>query len=342
LLERGEIMGQIFISLYKATNEYTSMDIVDIENALLDDIKMNFGHVPIEVYNRRLENFTSQLQRIKFAFEPIVNLGIRNPQIDSWEALARDPETGRAPVGLFVAAKLWGNKFIRILDLYCLNRATKTYVDVWTFEHKQVKKDPLSVNVFPNTLYHPDYFSELEGIVNLHDMLKGKELVLENSEQLPIPPVKEKLHTDSVTYFENRLHEYHNKFDISFAIDDFGSGYASIGRMIKLELDHVKIDREILHYKFPLDTINYVINTVRGVHRHQNTNIVVEGYDGESRVTLAEIYGAGIKYVQGHLLRRAGETVRGLEDEVKKFIIEQLNQAPPTNINSIIESNDIN
>ena len=295
-IENGELMGQVFISICKVTNELTLIERINIENALLDDIKLHYGFVPISIYNKRLNNFTTQLHRIRFAFEPIVYLGRRNPQIDSWEALARDPDTGKAPVGLFKAAKLWGNKFIRILDLYCLNKATQTYVDIWNSERNQPKKDPLSVNVLPNTLYHPDYFLELERIVNREDLLKGSELVLEISEQLPIPNLGATYtSSDSVSYFENQLHEYHTRFGISFAIDDFGSGYSSIGRMIKLELDHIKIDRDVLHYKFPLNTIEYVINTVRGMHRHQNTNIVIEGYDGESRISLADIFGIGIK-----------------------------------------------
>src|SRR5258706_4540308 len=325
-LDNGELMGQIYISLYKATLEFTLIDTLGIENALLDDIRTHFGFVPIEIYNRRLKNFILQLEKVKFAYEPIISLGKRNPQINSWEALARDPATGRAPAALFKAAQLWGTRYVRILDLYCLSNATKSYYDIWKSERGQTNMDTLSVNVFPKTIYHPDYYLEIERIVNKEDLLKGRGLVLEISEQQPIPYIVSKSNKEeSMSYFEKQLHEYHDKFDVSFAIDDFGSGYASIGRMTKLELNHIKIDREILSQKFPLETIKYVIKTVRSMHKYQNTNIVVEGYDGLSRGSLAEMFNVGIKYVQGHLLRRASETVRNLDEDETRFIVDSLN-----------------
>lgn len=330
-LEYGEVLGHLVLSLYNATNGLTLLETNDlgtthIENTLYDDLKRSFGYVPGSVYQKRLSNFSHHLKTIKFVFEPIVSLGMKNPEIVSWEALARDPKTGNAPFALFKAAELWGPTFISKLDIFCLQQATQTYVSLWEAERgAQKRKDPLSVNVYPDTLYWPEYKNEVKKIVRKEDLLKPSELVLEISERRTAPkPTYNNHHQTPLDFFVDKLGEYTNEFDIAFAIDDFGVGFSSVDRLAKLGLDHIKIDRDVLHHRYPALTIEYVIKMVKKL-RPGHTNIVVEGYDGLQRISLAEMFELGIRYVQGHLIRRGSETLHELEGEVKTYLLNQLN-----------------
>ena len=122
-LKYGEIIGRVLASVYDLTNELTSLPILDIELAILDDIKRDFGHVPYHIYQRQFERFKNKLRTIKFSYEPVVKIRKRRPEIHSWEALARDPLTDKAPTTLFHSAELWGPQFTTELDLYCLENA---------------------------------------------------------------------------------------------------------------------------------------------------------------------------------------------------------------------------
>jgi EAL domain-containing protein (putative c-di-GMP-specific phosphodiesterase class I) len=327
-LHFGEILGCTLISLYNATSELTSLQIPKIETMILDDLKRDFGQVPYKIYKRRFSKFKEYLAKVTFSYEPVVCLGKKDLEIDSWEALARDPDTKRAPYELFLAAELWGPEFITELDLYCLRNAVSNYTRIWQVERKGQKVDPLSVNVYPETLFRAVYKSELTKIVKEEDLIKGKKLILEISEKRPLPVVdrmddKISIHSGPVDPFMEKLHEY-SKLNIGFAIDDFGVEHASVARLARLGLDHVKIDRDILHYPHPECTLKYVLELVSRCHLAHPIKIVVEGFDGDSNISLANLYNLGVEYVQGHLVRRASPTVSDLDQEIKDHLLRLL------------------
>jgi len=323
-LQYGEILGCVLNSLYKATSELTSFPLARIETAILDDLKQNFIHVPQKLYTRRLSRFKDDLARITFSYEPVIYLGRRDLEIDSWEALARDPETQKVPQDLFSAGELWGSEFITELDLYCLQTAVMDYVQTWRRERGNQKIDPVSVNVYPETLYRSEYKHELTRIIKEEEYLKSKKLILEISEKQPLSShdhQRERFSAsnDSLDDFVKKIMEYTHELCIGFAIDDFGVEYSSIARLARLELDHVKIDRDILHHTHPDSTFRYVLELVSRSHSHP-IKVVVEGFDGDCKLSLAELYRLGIQYVQGHLIRRASSSVRDLDQEQKDFL----------------------
>lgn len=323
-LQYGEILGHTLVSLYKVTNELTTIDLNEIEAGILDETKREFGRVPIKAYTRRFDKFVERLNRISFVFEPVTYLGKKELEIDSWEALARDPDSKQAPFDLFQAAELWGPAFTTELDLYCLRNAIAEYIHLWKEERGREKIDQLSVNVYPETLYRSSYKKEIARIVKQEGLLKGKKLILELSEKRPIPSTDQMENAKSditpLDTFVDKIHEYSRDLNIGFAIDDFGVGYSSASRLARLQLDHVKIDRDILSHPYPDCTIRYVLDMVKRSHPHP-VKIVMEGFDGASEITLSQLYGLGIEYVQGYLIRRGSPTVRNLDQEKKDYIL---------------------
>ena len=153
-------------------------------------------------------------------------------------------------------------------------------------------------------------------------------MVLEVSERRSIAKsVYEKVTNDPIDLLVKKISEYSGLFGVAFAIDDFGVGYASVERLIRLELDHVKIDREVLHQRYPQITIKYVLDLVKAMHAGQ-TNVIVEGVDGFTSISLFELNKLGIGFVQGHLIRRARPDVNDLSDEIKELLLKQINTKP--------------
>jgi len=327
IIEYGEILGHTLLSLYKATLEFSTLDIRRVENILLDEIKRSFGHVPYAVYAKRFERFKAHLDKIEFYYEPVVALGRRVVEIDSWEALARDPETKAVPRDLFDAAQLWGSEFVTALDLYCLRTAVKDYIQMWKAERKNDRMDPLAINVYPDTIFRSEYLEELHRIVKKEELIRGKRLILEISEKRPLSLVdgmdSQFIH-DPIEAFAKQIQDLSKSLGISFAIDDFGVGHSSTERLAKLELDHVKIDRDVLYHPHPQYTIRYVLDIVQSSHMHP-IKVVMEGFDGASQISLSELYNElKVLYVQGHLIRKASPTVVDLDDEIKKDLISRI------------------
>jgi len=316
-LSFGEMLGHMVHSIFRATNEFTTFQALKVESALYDDLKRSFSNVPYELYLERFSMFKECLHQIFFTFEPVVHIGKNEIEIDSWEALAREKDQTRAPIDLFQSAELWGPQFITELDVYCLRKAVNSYVEIWQKERPNQKKDPLSVNVYPETLFRKAYRAELRRIIKEEGLLFGDKLVLEISEKrsLSDPYYQIMSSIDQAKYFEKKLKELAREFNISFAIDDFGVEHSSVSRMAHLELAHVKIDRDILLHPYPAKTLNYVRDLVGESHSH-TVKVVIEGFDEDiQNISLAELANVGIDYIQGHLIRRAAPTLSPLSQE---------------------------
>jgi len=188
----------------------------------------------------------------------------------------------------------------------------------------------LSVNVYPDTLFRSNYKKELIRIVAEEEIINSENLVLEISEKRPLPRIEQIRehvlgHFDPMEEFIKKIREYSNELHIGFAIDDFGVGHSSVARLAKLELDHVKIDQDVLHHTHPEYTIKYVKETLEAIHTNPY-KIIVEGFDGESRISISSLFDLGIRYVQGHMIRRASPSVSDLNQSEKDFIIQELSK----------------
>ena len=93
-----------------------------------------------------------------------------------------------------------------------------------------------------------------------------------------------------------------NKMGIDFSIDDYGSGFASAGYLIKFPVSLVKIDKSILwnaiEEKDAMVVLKHTISMVQELNKH----IVVEGVEtNEMKNILIE---NGVDYLQGYLFSK--------------------------------------
>jgi EAL domain-containing protein (putative c-di-GMP-specific phosphodiesterase class I) len=151
--------------------------------------------------------------------------------------------------------------------------------------------------------------------------LRPDAVTLEISEQDPIEPRDgEQWPDEPHAYFHKRLAAIARDVGVAFAVDDFGTGYASLSRMSELPLTQIKVDRAILHHPQALQELSLVVSVARDTSHGQRV-VIVEGVDDESPLTLRQIFERRIKHVQGYITREpAGPRLRRLRHEARKEI----------------------
>jgi EAL domain-containing protein (putative c-di-GMP-specific phosphodiesterase class I) len=282
----GEAAGKIISTVY-SLDQSSIQDHASVEAQIFDALKKSFKFVPSDLYNRRFDAFKEQLQRMTVYFQPIVES--KNFSIESWEALARDPNTKRAPISLFETAELWGVKFMTELDLYFLNMAVDTYRNQLTALNLKRGNDmiPLAVNVYPDSLMRDSYLERVLEIIK-SGKIQSRKLTLEISEKFPLPSAAcwDEAKPSAVR-FKEQLRKYSQSgSQVNFAIDDFGVGHASVARLIELKIDYIKIDRAILDYQDEQrDNIVNFVHEVLVDSDFRQFKIILEGVEKNYPVT---------------------------------------------------------
>ncbi len=84
-----------------------------------------------------------------------------------------------------------------------------------------------------------------------------------------------------------------------FALDDFGSGYASLGNLKKLPLHELKIDRVFIE-GLQAGVRDTLVEAIINIAHEQQLFVVAEGVEtGQQRDVLAEL---GCDAIQGYLI----------------------------------------
>jgi EAL domain-containing protein (putative c-di-GMP-specific phosphodiesterase class I) len=290
---------------YDPFSDHLPNQLISIEARILDNLKERYGFMSKSLYDRRFKLFQDCLDRIEIHFEPIFDLQFMC--VYGWEALARDPMTGKAPHDLFMASELWGFKFTAVLDTQLLRKALYTYREL--LEGNQIPLDtlPLFVNVYPESLMASTFFDELKELTQgAGKLIESYNLTLEISEKKQLPFCSDNPRSPiSLETFKQRLNEYVSKLGIGFGLDDFGVGYSSVHRFTGLNLPFIKIDREIL-YQEPFDAvIRFVQEMINFAGSENRSEIIVEGLDASSPISLQQLKDLGVRFVQGYLIGKA-------------------------------------
>ena len=318
----GDTYGRILSSFYQSSQRLLEPTL--IEAAIIDDLKKDFGFVSESLYEKRFNLFYERLQKMVVYFEPVICIDSDEFFISGWEALARDTQSFSAPVDLFKAAELWGPRFQIELDQYFLNVAVNSYRKARKSKQRRPGDVvPLSVNVYPESLVRTAYFEAVKKIIK-DNLISPRNLILEISEKSELPKFENGIRLDNpLLFFKNKLLEYVHQFNIRFAIDDFGVGYASVSRLAGLNPCHVKIDREILHHKSNDVIISFVHKIVKANNLHP-PNVIVEGVDEATPISLHQLKKIGVTYIQGHIIGKPKPEIYRLSqekyEELKKMI----------------------
>ncbi|WEN14013.1 bifunctional diguanylate cyclase/phosphodiesterase [Rhodanobacter sp. AS-Z3] len=182
---------------------------------------------------------------------------------------------------------------MEVLRQACLERET------WPGEYGHAR---MSINVSPWQLFRHDFVAMVREVVRATQA---------NPQRLTIE-ITESAFMHDLDDVVSKMHEL-GELGFEFSLDDFGSGYASLGNMKKLPLHELKIDRIFVEGLRP-DARDLFINAIIAIAHDQHLHVVAEGVETDlQRDALIEL---DCDVLQGFLIARplpAAELHRWLE-----------------------------
>lgn len=224
-------------------------------------------------------------------FQPIVD--VRSGRVEMVEALTRfAPQPDRSPDAWFADA--WRTGFGPELELAALEAAVASTAGVPTGAR-------MAVNLNPHLVHHPALGPALEAA-------GPHRIVLELTEHVAVedyPKVRQGL---------VGLRD----MGVQLAIDDTGSGFASLSHILKLDPDIIKLDRELIS-GIDHDPVRQSLATAI-VHFSGDIGADVVAEAVETADELLAVRDLGIRLAQGFLLARPGPLAKvGAEHDLGQF-----------------------
>ncbi|WP_236037257.1 phosphodiesterase [Marinomonas vulgaris] len=206
-----------------------------------------------------------------------------NGQIRSFEALARWQNNGQfVPPNVFIdiAEKLG---MLPLLAENLIHELMNTLIQ-W---HKEQIHTPIAFNLAGQELMNDGFFALLMSLISDHPWL-SEMLELEITETSPVmthPLIHKRLRSLS-------------QYGYSIAIDDFGTGQASLGQLIDIPVDVLKIDRRFVaplpHDQRHIDIVKSTIKLAESL----NMKVIAEGIETKEQATL--LTSLGCEILQGY------------------------------------------
>jgi len=149
----------------------------------------------------------------------------------------------------------------------------------------------VSVNLSPSTLYHPDCATWVHNALRHHG-IDPNRLTLE---LLETQSAKSAVQVASI----------HALLDlgVGLALDDLGSGHATLSRLAELPFDSIKLDRGLFSgfVSRPVETLS-MLATLTQMGRDFKVDVVVEGLEEEALTEAAAVL--GVPLGQGYFIAR--------------------------------------
>ncbi|HEY4331070.1 MAG TPA: EAL domain-containing protein [Ilumatobacteraceae bacterium] len=224
--------------------------------------------------------------QITLAYQP--KLEIASCAIRGVEALVRwqHPERGMISPGEFLPVientDLIGPLTWCVLDLALAQCAQ------WRAQGVDLK---VAVNLSARTVSDPNLIDNIRVALARH--------------RLPSSSLEIELTESAVLDDQGNAQETLNQLramGVSLAVDDFGTGYASIGYLTTLPVDVLKIDMSFVRKLFSDSRAAAVIRFSIDLARHLGLLVVAEGVEDEH--TLAELHRLGCDIAQGYLIAK--------------------------------------
>jgi diguanylate cyclase (GGDEF)-like protein len=224
-------------------------------------------------------------EQFELFFQPVVELD--DLRIVGCEALLRWQQPGRGLIG--------PNQFIGLceqtgmilpLGSWVLRTAC-TRGARWRREHPDYDEIFLSVNISPRQLLQDGFVDEVARVLRDTGAV-ANNLVLEITENVFI---------EDFTSVTERLQAI-RQLGVQVALDDFGSGFSSLGYLSRLPIDVLKLDRRFVS-QLGETSERGLLSGIVGLTHSLNLIAVAEGV--ETREQLEELRLAGCERGQGYL-----------------------------------------
>jgi diguanylate cyclase (GGDEF)-like protein len=259
------------------------------------------GKNRVVLYDPALEHAVDDLARLKadvlnaarrgelvVDYQPLIELA--TGRVMGVEALVRwqHPTRGLLPPSVFIGPAEANGAIIDI-GAWVLATAAR---QVHSWQHRHHRPDlVLSVNASVRELEQPDF------AVRVLDLLRETELppaslVIEVTESVLANP------SNGAAECLDEL----RRMGVRVAIDDFGSGYSSLGYLRQLPIDILKIDRSFVSGQHSGTQGQALLEGIVGLGRHLGMEVIPEGI--EETAELGYLQSLGCVVGQGFLLAR--------------------------------------
>lgn len=245
-----------------------------------------------EIYHDKLlHHFEIAIRdhEFKLYLQPKFNIQGEKPVLSSAEALVRwiHPEYGMISPGVFIPL-FEDNGLIRKLDYFIWNESAKT-IKEWNTKYGVSL--PISTNVSRVDLLDEDLLKNLLHIVDEHKV-DIKTLYLE---------ITESAYSDEPKLIIDRVTELSEKGFI-IEMDDFGSGYSSLGMVTSLPVDVLKIDMAFVKHMLTNEKDSKMVEIIIEIANFLKLKTVAEGVENEEQLQALKKMGCDI--IQGFYMSK--------------------------------------
>lgn len=217
---------------------------------------------------------------LKVHFQPIID--VNNMRVHGYECLARGMLANgdiMNPGTMFAMAKKTGLLFN--LDRQCRETAIRAAAEHGISEH-------IFINFLPTAIYNPEFC--------LRDTIRW----VEELELDPNRIVFEVVETESVQDMDHlkRILSFYRRSGFLTALDDVGSGYASLNTFALLGPDVLKIDMELVRDVHLTEVKQSVIRALKMIAELAGAKVLAEGIETDAEFSWLK--DLGIDYAQGY------------------------------------------
>ncbi|MEG1632621.1 MAG: EAL domain-containing protein [Oscillospiraceae bacterium] len=258
-----------YIDYYAYYNERMSLALT-IEQEITNDMNFALENGQFEIY-----------------FQPQYNIHTNLPC--GAEALVRwmHPKKGMLSPGVFIPI-FERNGFITKLDYYVWEQACKCLHE---WEEQGITPYPISVNVSRVNVYNPQLPELLLGLVRKYHV----------SPALLDLELTESAYTDNPVAMRKTMTMLRS-YGFTVMMDDFGSGYSSLGLLKDIMIDILKIDMLFLsRTEIPGRGENIIASVIR-MAKWLNIPVIAEGAETAEQVDF--LRSVGCDYAQGYYFAR--------------------------------------
>ncbi len=284
------------IAIHKA-KEYKGNKVIMYDDKLNQEITEKFlldSHLRYAIDNNELYLY----------YQPI--LEAKSEKIIGVEALVRwrSADLGQIPPNKFIPIAE-GNGMILSIGEWILENAC---MQLKKWKNAGYNRMFLSINISIKQLEQKDFANY---IINLIERL---ELSLEDI----VLEITESVYMENLESIYGNLKKL-NKLGIQISIDDFGTGYSSLGKLSKLEISKLKIDKSFIRELHTNSNNAKIVTAIISMAKSLNLSIVAEGVE-EIEHTIF-LRNAGCDMLQGFLFSKPVSP-----DEISKLLTESLNK----------------
>ncbi|TCT16297.1 diguanylate cyclase (GGDEF)-like protein [Natranaerovirga pectinivora] len=280
--EAEELMLNADIAMYQAKKE-KEKKVIRFIRSMKEDLDEQFK---LSTHLRK----AIEKDELSVYYQPIVN--INTGELISAEALLRWKHSmyGNIPPSKFIPIAE-ANGLIKEIGDWVLIQVCKQNKK---WQEEGYKKIPIAVNISVKQLEEENFADKVLGILK-NEQLDPEYIELEITESISMSNL------DRVIETLQRFREN----NIKISMDDFGTGYSSLGKLKKLAINKLKIDRSFINDLNGQET--ELVTAIIAMANSLGLNIIAEGIETNEQLNFLQ--NKNCLFGQGYLFSRPLEKV---------------------------------